>query len=860
MIKKLCLFFLFLFFSFSRLLAIDNTTDIFELKNGFKVLIQKDNTIPLLVMQLWVQHGSVDEKDNEAGFAHFLEHLTFRSKDIAKRIEDLGGDINAYTSLDRTVYYLTIPSEHMEVGLRVLYDIFQETNFDEKSFEEEKKVILEEMKRGYDNPQRMLYQKFFETALEKHPARRPVIGYEETIVHAKVKEVENFYKSHYTTSSSFLVIIGDFERTLLEKKVEEVFGKVASSVNISEKKRFIEKDYNKPKISYKTMNVNSCYVMMGVPAPDIYSPFTPPMDVLSYLIGESPNSMLNIRLKEELQLVNYVYSYQMNLRDLGFFVVQANMSCENVEKTVDELLKILFKDRLDIEKEKLRKVIRNYESNYYFSKEKLSDRASDIGNSYHFFRDVDYSKKYIEAINKVDVGALKQVKERFFNPEKLIFTIVLPEKEKKVAEKASKKIENFLLQKKEFKSFKLSNGLQVYVNYRRQVPTLGISIVSLAGTRVEDKSTAGLSNFTISNLLRGTKKHNYKEIQERIEQIGGSLSGFSTKNLSGIKGKFLSKDFEEAIDIISEILNEFDPPYEEIEKTRRLIIADIKKKRESPNRILRDLYFKAMFGDTPPGLPTEGLEETISKFNKQDVTRHFKKIFNPANMVLTLSGDLPEDIEPILEKKLGILKAEDTSFCSIKRPNPLKKFVEESHEYNQSHIMIGVPVPGMVSSENINFQVLATILSNQSGRLFVNLRDKEGLAYSLGAFLYNFPESSLFTLYMGTSPEKIERAIKGMKEELKKIIEEGFDESELEKAKRKLLTDQQESMQDNLDYAMTISQNALIYNNPLYHRDFSEKVKKITKTEILKSIEKWIDESKLITVVVHGKHLKKKGE
>jgi zinc protease len=858
MIKKLFIFILFLLLSLSRLFAFENTTEVFELKNGLKVLVQKDNTIPLLVMQLWVKHGSVDEKDNEAGFAHFLEHLTFRSKDIAKRIEDLGGDINAYTSFDRTVYYLTIPSEHMEVGLKVLYDIFQETNFDEKSFEEEKKVILEEMKRGYDNPQRMLYQKFFETALENHPAKRPVIGYEETIRQAKVKEVENFYRSYYTTASSFLVIVGDFEMSLLERKVEEIFGKVSIRANTFENNKFIEKDYNKPKISYKTMNVNSCYIMMGVPAPDIYSPFVPALDVLSYLIGESPNSLLNIRLKEELQLVNYVYSYQMNLRDLGFFVVQANMGCENVEKTTEELIKILFKERLNIEKEKLRKVIRNYESNYYFSKEKLSDRASDIGSSYHFFRDVDYSRKYIEAVNKVDMEALKEVKERFFKPEKLVFTLVLPEKEIGIAKKISMNIENFLFQKKEFKSFKISNGLQVYVNYRKQVPTFGVSIISLAGTRIEDKNTAGLSNFTISNLLRGTKKSNYRELQERIERIGGSLSGFSTKNFSGIKGRFLSKDFEEAIDIISEILNEFDPPVEEIEKTRRLIIADIKKKKESPNRVVRDLYFNAMFGDVPPGLPTEGLEESISTFSKEDVTKHFRKIFDPTNMVLTLSGDLPEDIETLLEKKFGILKTDSSTFCRIRKPTPAKNFVEERHEYNQSHIMIGLSVPGMGSFEHVNFQVLATILSNQSGRLFINLRDKEGLAYALGAFLYDFPESSLFTLYMGTSPEKTERAIKGMKEELKKLIKEGFDDSELEKAKRKILTDLQESMQDNLDYAMTISQNALIYNNPLYYIEFSERVKKITKGEILKTIEKWIDENKLITVVVHGKHFKEK--
>ncbi|MCX7769881.1 MAG: insulinase family protein [Proteobacteria bacterium] len=825
-----------------------------QLENGFQYILKKESSVPLIVMQLWVKHGSSDETDDEAGYAHFLEHLTFRSKDIAKRIEDLGGDINAYTSLDRTVYYLTIPKEYYDVGLSVLYDIFANTSFDEKSFEEEKKVILEEMKRGYDNPQRMLYQKFFETAFERHPARRPVIGYEETIKNATIGKVKNFYEKNYTPKSSFLIVVGDFQEEKIEEKIKKLFGSKVNIGNLEQKIEKIEETYISPKFSYKVMPINSCYAMIGLPVTDIYSPYVAPNDVLSYLMGESQNSILNIRLKEEKQLVNSIYSYQMNTKDFGFFVVQANMACENLDEAVKEIMKVLFTDVLNLDTSKLKKVLRNYESNYYFSKEKLSERASDIGSSFYYFGDPEYSKKYMELINKVTLDDLNNVRSLFFVPEKLISSFIIPDSEKDRVNKISEIIKSQKHSKNEIESFKLKNGLQVFINRRSNVPTFGISIINLAGTRLETKDTSGLSNFTIANLLRGTKNYKYTEIIEKIENMGGSLTGISTKNISGIKGKFLTKDFYDALYLVSEIIKNFDPPADEIEKTRKLIIADIKRKSENPNRLLRDLYFKSIFGDMPPGLPTEGVEDTVTKFKREEIIRHFKKIFSPQSLVMVLTGDIPNDAISYIEKNFSDIEVIDRQYCLIFKPRPEKYYVLEDYDFNQSHIMIGIPVPGMVSKENVYFQLLATILSNQSGRLFVNLRDKQGLAYALGAFLYDFPEKSLFTLYMGTSPQNTERAISAMIKELKSIIEEGFTDEELEKAKRKLLTDLIEASQGNLDYASLLSQNALIHNDVMYHKTYEDILKKVDKSELIEIAKKYILVDKLVKVIIYGKN------
>lgn len=829
-----------------------------KLSNGFTVLLDKNNQVPLIVMQLWVGHGSIDEKDDEAGLAHFLEHLTFRSKDIAKRIEELGGDINAYTTFDRTVYYLTLSKDYYEEGVKVLYDIFKEASFEDKSFNEEKKVVIEEMKRGYDNPQRMLYYKFFETALKNHPARRPVIGYEKTIENTDREKVYQFYKRFYDPKSSFLVISGDFDEHEILKIVERVFGKTSTKDDFTRPLFKLEEAKDAPEISFKTMDINSCYIMLGVPTPGIGDPQIPAIDVMSYILGESPTSILNLKLKEQLQLVNYIYSYQMSLKDLGFFVVQANMSCNNVEKATHEIINILFKKRITIKEDELKKVLKNYESNYFFSREKLSDRAGDIGHSYFYFNEPDYSKKYIELIRNVKIEDIINVQERFLNLKNMTYTIVMPETDKKKIEDISRVINKFVTPIESFRTFTLPNGIQVLLNYRPQNPTFGISILSFAGTRIEDFNTSGLSNFTISNILRGTKNYTYQSILNKLEMMGGSLSGVSTKNISGIKGKFLSRDFDEALMLVADILSNFNPPHEEVEKVRKLIIADIKKKQENPNRVIRDLYLNNMFGNVPPGLPTEGTEDTVSKFTLEDVKAHFRRIFNPQNLVIAFSGDLPFDSDTKIKDVFSSIVGEKGGYCNIIKVNPIKEKVLENSEFNQSHIMIGFPVPGMSSEENIYFRILATVLSNQSGRLFTNLRDKEGLAYSLGAFLYEFPENSLFTLYMGTSPEKTDRALKGLLDELEKVIVKGIDDEELLKAKRQIITDIIQSMQENLEFATLLSQNMLIYGDPFYHREIEKKIKNITKEEVLGKAKKYINIDRSVKVILQGKIKNKK--
>lgn len=822
-----------------------------SLDNGFKVILYKDDTAPLVAMQLWVTHGSTSETDREAGVAHFLEHLTFRSKDIAKRIEALGGDINAYTSFDKTVYHLTIPKEYWEEGLRVLQDILLKTSFDEKSFSEEKSVILEEMKRSFDSPQKVLYNLYFETALKNHPARRPVIGFEKTIKDITREEVQAFYKRFYSPKTSYLVMVGDIDENTF-KKAADLFG-----APVDTKDALVQlAETEKPRVSVavKSMNVASCYLMLGVPTPEIKDSYVPAIDVLSFIYGESSTSLLKERLKEEKQLVNYIYSYQMSMKDFGFFVVQTNFSCDRSEKVMEELTRLLFKEPITFSEEGLKKTIKSYESNYFFSKERFTDIAGDLGSSYFYYGDVDYSKKYIEEIKKVKIDDLQRVKGKFLTPEKVTAVMVTPESYKIEAERLLQK--NFLNLPKpeELKQLTLKNGATLIIKKKQNVPTFGFTILSLAGSRTEEKATAGLSNFTLSCLLRGTKSMSYKEISERIEALGGTISGFSTKNLSGIKGKFISESFGEAVKLLGDILVNFSPSKEEVEKVKKLVLADIRKKGENPTRLLKELLFSTLYPEGPYGFPQEGYEESVRNFDARSIKRHFIEIFSPERLVIVFSGDLPEDAAMVLTSEFERLErySKNEKAVSLKpQPKENQKIIEG--DYNQTHIIISFPVPGMTSEERPYLQLLSTILSNQSGRLFTKLRDEEGLAYALGAFMYEAPEGSLFNLYIGTSPEKAEKAKQGLFEELEKTLKEGILEEERQKAVRQIITDISQSLQENVDISSVYANNRLFFNDPFYFMSYQEKIKGIKTEEITSKAKNFLKKENAVTVIVQGK-------
>ena len=176
----------------------------YQLSNGMNVILAQSKKSPVISAQVWVKNGSADEQKGEEGLSHFIEHLLFKGTEkykvgeIAKLVEGAGGHLNAYTSFDKTVYYMTLSKEYLSESLDMLSQMIGYPQFDKVEVDNEREVVVEEIKRGMDNPGRIASRAMFETVYKKHPYKKPVIGYERVVRKSSVKKIKSFFEERYT--------------------------------------------------------------------------------------------------------------------------------------------------------------------------------------------------------------------------------------------------------------------------------------------------------------------------------------------------------------------------------------------------------------------------------------------------------------------------------------------------------------------------------------------------------------------------------------------------------------------------------------------------------------------------------------
>ena len=205
----------------------------YTLPNGLTAIVEENRRAPVVAVQVWVKVGSIYESEKLAGITHLIEHMIFKGTktrgpgEIAGTIEAYGGYINAFTSYDYTCYYIVGPRELLEVALDILSDALFNSVFDPQELEREKEVVLEEMRMREDRPMIVLTEEVLKTAYQRHPYRRPIIGYEDTIKKISRKDILDYIKKFYVPKNMAVVVVGDIEAEKTFALIERYFGRVS---------------------------------------------------------------------------------------------------------------------------------------------------------------------------------------------------------------------------------------------------------------------------------------------------------------------------------------------------------------------------------------------------------------------------------------------------------------------------------------------------------------------------------------------------------------------------------------------------------------------------------------------------------
>ena len=398
------------------------------LENGLTIIGEEIPYVKSISLGVWINAVSRIEDEEISGVSHFIEHMLFKgtrnrtSKQIASEIDNLGGQINAFTSKECTCYYVKLLDSHIDIGIDVLSDMILNSKFNEDDLDKERSVIIEELKMYEDSPEDLAYDLLTENIYKNDPLGMNIIGTEESLNRLNREKLLDYFNKYYVPNNSVIAISGNFNFDEIINKIEEKF-KVW-------KKRDVNVDIKKAefKSCFLTKNkdieqVNLAMSLEAVPIEsdkEVYA-----LAVINTVFGGSISSRLFQKIREEKGLVYSIYSSQSLYRkcgELGIFASMSNEHLKEVYESIIEEIKIMKKYYLTDQEIKESK--EQLKGSYILGLESTSSRMMSIGRALLLNNKVESTDDILKSIDNVDRETVKIVIDKIFNLDKLGVCIV----------------------------------------------------------------------------------------------------------------------------------------------------------------------------------------------------------------------------------------------------------------------------------------------------------------------------------------------------------------------------------------------------------------------------------------------------
>lgn len=863
-----------------------------QLRNGMKVHLFPTYKSPVLALYLWVNTGSADEKEGEEGISHFIEHLLFKGTEkykvgeIASVIEGSGGSLNAYTSLDQTVFHITISRDYYSLAIDTLFQMVGRPLFDSREIDNEREVVLEEIKRSMDSPYREAGKLLFSTVYKKHPYGVPVIGYAENIKTLSPEKIKNFFESRYSPQNMSLYIVGDMNEKEIKKEIKKQ-SKIIAPRKLKPIKRFSEETQSEPFFKCEQREFKETVLHMAWRVPCAKSKDAPALEVLALILGQGESSRLFRRLKLQTGLVTSVGCSYYALIDEGLFTISLTIEEKNMSEALhilgEELAQFLIEGPTQEELNKARHLL---ECEELYSIETVDGKAQRLGHDAQVFGNPEYFQIFLKKVRQITLRDIYHITHKYLRAEKTSVVCVSPEKSEYIEKNVKEWIEGYklacafssLFKVKRDKDLKklsekskdsdflhkikkpktcsperviLESGAKAiyYPNSDSQIFSLHLGF--LGGSRCEDVMQQGLSELVSATLLSGTQQYSEIEIKTLLDNKGISLHPFAGKNTMGLTVSALSQQLSLSRELLFDVIANVKFDEGAVEREKLQLLNMIKIKKDFPDQVVMSLFCKNLFKNHPYGRDPLGTEESVKKLTREDVSNHWKKIIAQKNLCVSVSGNFElEEMKSSLHSHIGQLPIGNTMDMNDSLESLEEDvFVFEELHKEQSHIMYGMSGLRFGDSQKYALQVLQAILAGQGGRLFTELRDKASLAYTVAPVRMEGVDTGFFGAYIGCSPEKSQKSIAMIKQEFCKISESKVSTLELERAKKFLIGKHDIGLQKNSSIANYILFNEIYGASYKELWDYKKYISSVTEDEVLNIAKKLFSQHK-VTVAV----------
>ena len=404
-----------------------------ELANGLTLIVKPDRSAALASVQVWVKTGSLHEDAYlGAGLSHFLEHMLFKGterragREISATVQAHGGYINAYTTFDRTVYYIDLPSEHVGVAIDLLADATLHSTLPADEVARERDVILREIAMTHDDPDQRLGEALFATAFRARPYRHPIIGHRDVFAAVTREALHAYYKARYVPNNLVVVVVGDVDPASVRAQVDQHFGTATrqrlAPVWVPEEPLPLA-----PRQRHLFEDVELTRAGLAWQIPGLTHPDAPVLDLLASILGAGDSSILWQEIREKARLVHSIDACSWNPGSVGLFYLSFTCEPSKREKATAAIHRVLARcAQRGFTPAQIKKAIRQMVVSEINTRKTMSGQASRLGAAEVVVGDLGFSRSYFERLRNVTGTELRRVLRAYLTDSRLTSVSLSP--------------------------------------------------------------------------------------------------------------------------------------------------------------------------------------------------------------------------------------------------------------------------------------------------------------------------------------------------------------------------------------------------------------------------------------------------
>ena len=841
--------------------------------NGLTLHVASGHPCPVAAVQAWVGVGSADEAASEAGVAHLVEHMLFKGSagyglgDLVRTIERGGGEINAWTAFDHTVYHAVLAGDHVEAAIHALGDALIEPLVDPGELAREREVILEEIRQGSDDPARSVAQSLFATAFVAHPYRRPVIGTADSVQRLGERELLAFFRRYYVADNLTLVVAGDVDPARIQRSVERRFRAMPSGRPV--RRVAAEPAQTSARATCAHRDVTEAHLAVGFHVPAARHPDVAALDVAAILLGQSESARLPRALRDRDQLVTSAHANLHALRDPGLLVLSATARPADAPRTIAALVDQTARLIDDLGSAELDKARIAVESAFVRQLETAQGRARSLGWHATVAGDPQFGHVYLDRVRAVRRHDVAHAMRRYLRSDNASVAAILPRPKRASrtgaawARQAETRVRKALATPARppaavEQRVVLASGLTLLVRRDPSVPIVAMRAVWRGGARVEDAAHGGASTLIARLLTRGCGARDAQAVADQIDRLGGGLAGIAGRNSFGVAAEWLATTWQPGLALLADCILEPALPSAELVRERRLLIDDQLAQRASPSQAAFQLFSEALYGAHPYARDVLGTADSVANLSRDELARFYRERYPVAGLTLAIVGDveLDEVVAAVEQRFGGVARAPDPPAAPAIVAPPMDgrsaadREVYRYLERAQAHLVIGFPGATVDAADRFALEVLVAILGVQGGRLFAELRDRQALSYRVSAHSVEGVDPGFVAIYLACAPDKLAAAVAGVRHELERLRADGVTPAELARAQSYLIGSHQIAMQRRSAIA-----NAMAYHEAYglgwqAWTGYDARIRAVTPAAIAAAAATYLRDDRAITATV----------